>query len=98
MEVHEKYECRMKSSLKKNEKTKRFIRIQMIGLEENILQFDDLTKMTVCNVLCEMRKRCRNINDELYLENEQYNKEELLKTANVQHGRTYICKRRQYKQ
>ena len=75
-------------------KNKQFIHIQTLGMDDDTLHFEDQKKMTVYNVLLFMQKYTKNKNDELYLVNEQYKTEELLKTANVQYGRTYICKRR----
>ena len=90
-----KYECVSGSSSSK--RNKHFIHIQTMGLEDNTLHFENQEKMTVHNVLLYMRKYIKNKNDDLYLINEQYKNDELLKTSKVQYGRTYICKRRPYK-
>ena len=100
MEDHKKYECAFNQPIHASSKSigkKHFIHIQTMGLDDNTLHFEDQEKMTVHNVLLFMRKYMKNKNDDLYLVNEQYKNEELLKTAKVQYGRTYICKRR-YKQ
>ena len=98
-EIHKKYECAFNigSSSSSNKRNKHFIHIQTMGLEDNTLHFENQEKMTVHNVLLFMRKYMKNKNDDLYLINEQYKNEELLKTSKVQYGRTYICKRRRYK-
>ena len=65
----------------------------MLGKREEIICFKDASEMTIGNVLYIVRFHRSIYNDELYLVDE-HGKEHC---TNVQHGRMYICKRRQYK-
>ena len=70
-----------------------FIRLTILGRGEEIICFNDIYEMTIKHVLYSVRYLARIYNDELYIVDE-HGKELTNYLENVQHGRSYICKRR----
>ena len=76
-----------------NNNNKYFIRVNMLGRNEEVISFKDSLEMTINNVLRIMRERTRIYIDKLYLVDE-YNNELPNLNEHVQCARTYTCKRK----
>ena len=70
-----------------------FIRVSVPGSGEEILCFRDTSEMTVENALHMVRYLTKSYKDHLYIVDE-HGKELMNPQTDVQHGRTYRCKRR----
>lgn len=88
---YKSYECWYRN--KNNRKNRNFIRVITPSNKEEILSFKD-NEITVQNVVLMVRYITRVFNDKLYIIDEHSS--ELNDVTILQHGRSYLCKRRPY--